>query len=244
METLIKHSIKGYLYENNLTNDPDDYVARVSSERTLNTGDICLSAEVRGGADISADTMKRGVDLFLKEMAYQLCDGYSVNTGYFTAGVQIKGVFNSPNESFDRDKHNIYFMFNQGDVLRKELEDIDVDIMGVADTGCEIQKVTDVKSGSVNNLITPNRNLRIKGNKVKLDGTDEQVGVYFIKIADKTRIKVDPSDIVNNNPSELLIVVPALESAEYKLEVVTQFSGSVLLKEPRKDVFEKILTVE
>lgn len=101
-------------------------------------------------------------------MAYQLCDEHSVNTGYFTANTLIKGVFNSPSEIFTTDKHSIIFQFNQGETLRKELPSIQVEMKGVADSSLSIEQVTDVKTASVNDLLTPNRNLKIKGYKLKL----------------------------------------------------------------------------
>ncbi len=112
----ILHKIKAYLYDNYLTKDnPNDYIARVSSERSLNIEEICLSAVMRGGADVSASAMKHAAELFLKEMAYHLlCDGYSVNTGYFTASALIRGVFDSPSEDFTQGMHAILFRFNQG----------------------------------------------------------------------------------------------------------------------------------
>ena len=82
----ILHKIKAYLYENLLTKDnPNDYIARTVSERSLSVKQICEAAVNRGGADVSAPAMEHATELFLKEMAYQLCDGYSINTGYFTA---------------------------------------------------------------------------------------------------------------------------------------------------------------
>ena len=74
----------------------------------------------RGGAPSTAEAMEHNVALFLKEMSYQLMDGYSVNTGYFTANAQVRGVFDSRSETFDSAKHSILFRFNQGDLLRKE----------------------------------------------------------------------------------------------------------------------------
>ncbi|MDR3308371.1 MAG: hypothetical protein LBS80_00255, partial [Tannerella sp.] len=126
METIL-HRIKAYLYDNALTKDnPNDFIARVSAERSLSVKDICESATNRGDADISASAMEHGANLWLKEMAYQLCDGYSVNTGWFTASVHIKGVFNSPNEHFNPEKHTVLFEFQQGSQLRKELENVSV----------------------------------------------------------------------------------------------------------------------
>jgi hypothetical protein len=243
----ILHRIKAYLYDNTLTKDnPDDYIARVSSERSLGVKDICESATSRGGADVSATAMEHAVNLFLKEMGYQLCDGFSVNTGWFTASVHIRGVFDSPDEKFDPQKHTILFEFHQGAQLRKELDSVDIQILGVADISLSITQVTDVKTGSVNDIITPNRNLRIHGHKLKIAGEKKTNGVYFINQDTKESTKVDDSDIVTNNPSELIVVIPALAAGTYKVKVTTQFSENTqhFLKEPRTAIFDKILTVE
>lgn len=89
----ILHKIKAYLYDNLLTKyNLNDYIARTMSERSLNVKQICEAAVNRGGADVSTAAMEHATSLFLKEMAYQLCDAYSINTGFFTASEQIRGV--------------------------------------------------------------------------------------------------------------------------------------------------------
>ena len=130
-----RHTIKAYLYDNLLTPDPNDFTARVSSERSLSVADICHSAATRGGADVSDAAMSHAVKLFLKEMAYRLCDGFAVNTGYFTAMPVVRGVFLNPNETFDPQRHTLQFQFTQGELMRREIEDVEVKIMGVAETG-------------------------------------------------------------------------------------------------------------
>lgn len=239
------HKIKAYLYDNLLTKDnPNDYIARTVSERSLNIKQICESAVSRGGADVSASAMQHSTELFLKEMSYQLCDGYSVNTGYFTASTQIRGVFDSPTETYNPAKHSILFQFNQGEKLRSEIPTIEVSILGVAEAFSAILQVTDVKSGSVNDLLTPERNLKINGYKLKIAGDNSANGIFFVNADTSERTAVDSTDMVINNPSELVVVIPALSAGTYKLEVVSQFSGgNVLLKEPRTAVFDKNLTV-
>ena len=106
-----RHKIRAYLYDNALTDNPNDFVARVQSERSLNVKDVCQTAATRGGADISAASMEHAVNLWLKEMAYLLCDGFSVNTGWFSANANIKGVFNSPTENFDPKKHTLIYSY-------------------------------------------------------------------------------------------------------------------------------------
>ena len=45
----VLHTIKAWLYDNVLTENQNDYAARVSAERTLSVRDICESAAARGG---------------------------------------------------------------------------------------------------------------------------------------------------------------------------------------------------
>ena len=240
----ILHTIKAYLYDNVLTTDnPNDFIARVSSERSLGVKQICETASSRGGADVSAAAMEHAVELFLKEMSYQLCDGYAVNTGYFTTTAQIRGVFDSAAETFNAEKHNLFFQFIQGEKLRTEIPAIKVDILGTANSSALILQVTDVKTGSVNELLTPGRNLKIQGTKIKVVGDNPSIGVFFVNTSTNARTKVDASDMVVNNPSELIVLIPTLPAGSYKLEVVTQYMGTGLLKEPRTAELDRVLTV-
>ena len=106
-----------------------------------------------------------------------------------------------------------------------------------------INEVFDVKSVSVNDLITPNRNLKIRRYKVKIAGDKPANGIIFVNLANNERIKVDVSDIATNNPSELIIVTQPLNAGTYQAEITSQFSSGVLLKEPRVFLFDKVLTV-
>jgi len=240
-----RHTIKAYLYDNLLTPDPNDFVARVSSERSLSVADICHSAATRGGADVSDAAMSHAVELFLKEMAYRLCDGFAVNTGYFTAMPVVRGVFLNPNETFDPQRHTLQFQFTQGELMRREIEDVEVKIMGVAETGLYIGQVEDMKSRTVNEVLTPGFNLRVTGTKLRVVGDKPGVGIFFRETVTNTATKVDEGDIVVNNPSELMIIIPALPAGTYQLEVTTQYStGNKLLKEVRSAVFDRPLTVK
>jgi hypothetical protein len=52
MSTL-HHTIENYLYNNMLTGNPNDDIARVSPERPPNVQQVCITAMTRGGTDIS-----------------------------------------------------------------------------------------------------------------------------------------------------------------------------------------------
>jgi hypothetical protein len=165
--------------------------------------------------------------------------------GWFMASPHIKGVFDSPAEKFNPEKHRITFEFQQGAVLRRETEGVTVEILGVADASLTIAQVTDVRTGSVNDLLTPGRNLRIAGHKLKIAGNTPSPGGYFINQTTQERTRVEVQDIVTNNPSELMIVIPELAKGTYLLEVITQYStGGNLLKEPKTATLERTLTVQ
>jgi len=239
----VRHNIKVYLYDSFLTNNPNDLTAKVVSERTLNISEICRTAVGRGGAPSTAAAMEHNVALFLEEMAYQLMDGYSVNTGYFTANAQVRGVFSHAKEKFDPAKHSVLFRFNQGDTLRKELPNIDVQVMGMGETGIVISHVVDNKTGSVNDLLTPGGTLKIRGGKLKIAGDNPMVGISFENEAGNAT-RLEPNDLIVNNPSELMVHIPNLESGKYRLTICTQFTGGAsLLKEPRMTVYDKTFSV-
>ena len=131
--------------------------------------------------------------------------------------------------------------------LREAMKAATVVVQGVATSGTVINKVQDMYSDEENGIITPNRNLKIFGQRLKIVGENPaDVGVWFIKSDDETaRVKVDERDIIDNNPSQLTVVTPALAAGEYYVEVATQYSkGATLLKEPRTFRFELPLTVE
>jgi hypothetical protein len=51
--------------------------------------------------------------------------------------------------------------------------------------------VVDVKSGLVNKSLTPGKNIRIIGHKLKIDGPDPSNGIYFIPEAGEGTICVN-----------------------------------------------------
>jgi hypothetical protein len=243
-----QHIIEGELYENPLTDDPNDFVARVKSNRSLRLADICKSAAERNkDATMSAAAMESAVNTVFDEMIYRLCDGFSINTGLFIAAPHIRGVFHSPDEQFDPTKHRFLFELQQGADLRKEIESVDVQIRGMAAGKAHIAQVFDVGSQTTNDQLTRGNNLRVNGREIKLAGEHTDVGIYFVSQdagSFGTRIKVEPSAIVVNNPSELIFINPWFNEMTYHLEVVTQFSGTArLLNEPRSIVLERLLTV-
>ena len=240
----ILHKIRAYLYKYTLNKEDEEYVARAAMERSLGIKEICESAVARGGANTTPGAMRHNVEMFLEEMTYLLCDSYSVNLGYFTAKVNIKGKFNKTDTTFDPQRHSLYFTLCQGELMSKHIDRVDVRLMGLAKCGAIIDQVTDVKSGSVNGILTPGRNLKIRGQKIKLAGDDAAVGIYFHNIDTGAVVKIDDRSVVVNSCAGMIIDIPPLTAGSYHLEILTQYSGSFILKTPRSAFFDRPLVVE
>ena len=239
---LYNNSIKASLYANEATDTEtrEGMTAIVNSENPLKIKDICISATNKRGADISTATMEYAVNLWFREMANVLCKGFSIDTGWFNVSPNIMGTFENTNEKFDKEKHAIFFDFQQGALIRSAVKAVKVEITGETYTKLAVVKVKDMKSGSVNDLITPKRNLKISGYKLIITEDNKDNGVWFVNQKTKKRTEAFNSEIIKNTYEELIIAVPQLEQGKYKLEVTVGCNG----KTTETTVFNKILTVE
>jgi hypothetical protein len=221
-----------------------NFIGRITGKQLLSIRDVCEMARNRGGSDIMPSAMEHAVELFLREMVYDMCDGYSVNLKWFLASAGLRGTFASRDELFDQAKHKLMFDFQQGAELRRELENLNAEIVGQADVGPRIHMITDKRTGSVDQLLTPSRNAVIRGRRIKITGSDPSVGIRFHSQDDPSAVyPVAPGDIVSNKPTELMIVTPDLPPGYYKLEISTQYIRKKFLKEPRSVMFDTILQV-
>jgi len=239
------HTIKAVLYPNLLKNNEGTYKAQTIAYQTLGIKDICNSLTNKTGVGVDSDTLEYHAKLFLEEMGELLTDGFTINTGYFTASAKIKGSFNNKNDKFEAERHGVTFKFTQGSVMRKKAVETQAEILHIASVNYGIQHVQDNHSGSENDLLTPSNALKIKGVNLKLIGTHPDVGVYFINEATGTRIKVATEDVVINQNSRLLILIPPLEAGSYRLEHITQYAGKgTPLLQPRSSMFACSLRIK
>jgi hypothetical protein len=104
----------------------------------------------------------------------------------------------------------------------------------------QILEVTDSVTGKVNTTLTSSGAAKIQGVGIKLTGEKAEVGVYFVS---DTGTDIKAATIVENKPSQLIVLIPALTPGVYKIKVVTHFNAGRELKDPRATIYEKPLTV-
>jgi len=156
-------------------------------------------------------------------MAYQLCDGFAVNTGWFLVQQVIGGLFETPDEGFDPQKHRLGFRFRAGPLLRRLAENAEIVMEGGADKGL-IDCFTDLESGSVNETVTPGGLFSVAGRRIKVAGGGPDCGVWFVSREDPARRHKVTRALAGNSGSKVSGLVPALPAGEYGVEIVTCYT--------------------
>jgi hypothetical protein len=238
------HRVRAKLYPNYLSGVEGAYIARTDDEASLNIEQVCSELKNRGGFTGSYDDLVGHVKQFFDEAAYQLCDGFSINTGYFSLHPKIGGTFNTAGETVDAKTHPVSFAFRIRTPLRDLTKHIEILVEGIADTSGYIGQIQDMDSETIDQELTPGGNAVIWGDKIKVEGDDDSVGAFFVNTADGNRVKVE-KHFAENRSGKVIVVVPSdIVAGTYRLEIVTQFShSSILLKEPRTIIFKVDLTV-
>jgi hypothetical protein len=232
----VLHRIRIKLYRNFIQKIPGAYIARTNNEASLTIEQVCGILKNRGGFSGSYDDLIANIHKYYEEVAYQLCDGYAVNNGYYTVYPNIGGTFNSAKETHDHKLHPISFRFAMRAKLRRLIRGIIVDVDGVADTACYIATFTDYEENSANAYFLPGNQFSIQGHQIKIAGDDPGNGVYFVPVDDPSKaVKVER--LAKNSPSEVTGIAPNTNFTNNRIEIRTQFSSSkTLLKAPRSIV--------
>lgn len=229
------------LYDNTLTEKEGDYVARPRINGTLYNADIARRI-VDKRTEYRPETIENILNLADDEKSRAIAGGMSVVDGVGQYLAQIKGVFDKATDPFDRKKHTLVVAYTSGKTLRKRLQEAEVVTNGAAVVGPVIGGLTDGVTGKDEGTFTPGMPVVVSGANIKIAGTNEANGFYFIPVAkDSTPVKA--TVIVHNNPSQLTVVVPAnLPTGDYYISVTTQYGRTANVKEPRTYKFPVLLS--
>ncbi|MBR8534215.1 DUF4469 domain-containing protein [Carboxylicivirga sediminis] len=230
------------LFDLRVTDDPTDSYGRVRSKGKLNNPGIAARIK-KEGSEYQLESIVEVLNRADRIKAEGLAAGYSISTPFMHARLGITGVFYG--SSYDPNQQKLGARFTPASQTRELINNTKVNVLGQAKTGIVMLSATDSLTGAVNSTITPNNVLVIKGERLQIESDEanaDKVGVFFISNADGTSTKA--TQIISNKNKELIVMVPALAPGDYELQVVTQVSRGSLLKEPREEQLETILTVE
>lgn len=229
--------LKAWIRKNLLTEDPNDYTAVVSINGSVGMNEI-VDELVKEGMEVKRETVIDILTRFNRKTAELVVSGYNVNTGLVYMRPIIKGVFYG--KTWNPEVNSVYVAINQGVDLRAAIAETTVEILGEQSDPIEILSLTDTTTGKTDGTLTKGRNAELKGSYLKIDGESPDCGITFRNTATQDITKLAAGDIVLNEPSRLLLFVPAtLVAGEYELTVATQYTkGKYTLKEPRSVTFD------
>jgi hypothetical protein len=236
---------KIWLKPNLLTQeDNNDYIAEVSTVgNTKRNEDIARLIE-EDGTEVRYDTL---LDILNRRDRIEkrlIQEGNSVQSGNVRLAPRITGKWIGGTANFNPENNKITIDATITNDLRTGLEEVGTETLGVKNNGAYIGLVTDLFTKMTDGTITPNEEIRIDGDKIKILPEDTPAyNVFFI--ADDGTEHVPGRSPIENSPKKVVIRVPALPAGEYTLRIVTRFSsGTTLLRnDPRIIDFDQKLTV-
>ncbi|GHV76375.1 hypothetical protein AGMMS49942_11960 [Spirochaetia bacterium] len=224
------------LYPSYLPGQETTFLARDDDEASLSIEETCAALINRGGYPGKLDELVSAVKQFIQELVYQLCSGFSVNTGFFSIHLKIGGSWANVSEPFDPIKHPIGLTLYTHHALREILKHITVEIDGLAPMSAWIAEVIDADTGSVNSGLNPDGDFIIKGHNIKVTKEETGCGLFLLGpiLPDTVLDETPVTRFAENTAGKVIARTPSWTApGEYKLVIRTKFSGGVNLKEMR-----------
>ena len=220
----VMHSINIRLYPNFLPGQEQTFLARTVNDASLGIKDICTSLVKRGGFKGDFKELVNNVMRYHDEVIYKLCDGYAVNTGYYTIYPNVGGTFNGERDKPEPKKNPLTIRFQPLKPLRNIAKKIRIVNQGFASTSASISEYIDTDENAVNSILVPGNAFIITGDKIKISAEDPDSGVFFVHKDDPEQA-VKAVRIIENNPSKVIGIAPDV-GFDCRVEVRTRFTGS------------------
>jgi len=232
-------TLKYSLEENRLTERPDDYSAQTYASGSFDMEAIINRMLSRGTLVTRTDVIAV-MNNFQETLVDIILEGGMINTPIFNTAFSISGVFESPLDSFDGNRHKLNVNLTKGTLLRDAEKKVKFEKTTASVPQPTIQEVRDSVSGSVNEMLTPRGVIEVYGYNLKIIGDDPTCGIWFV-FGENDEYKADI--MIENKPSKIIAMIPDLPGGECRIKIVTQYSGSVLLKTPKVCTYPKIFNV-
>ncbi len=220
----------------------DKYLAQAENVHSYELEEI-LQLMNKEESVLNPGLSRLALSTFTKVMAGIVEEGGAINLPFFKMYPTITGTFDSPETPFTQGEHQVQMSLNLSKELQEVLPNVKVQKEIFTPSLPIINKILDTSSGSKNGNISAGGAIKISGSRLKIKGSDSNNGVYFVAEDGSNQTKVTTA-LIQNRPSEIIVNVPNFNVGDkYTLKVVTQYSGSSMLKNPRTGTSNIVLTV-
>lgn len=208
--------IKFYLQPNPITPDPNDQVARVSTNVTLTEDDI-IKACLKRGTTLTEPDLRATINLLFTVISDEVADGNSVVTRLANIRPSITGLFSSATDTFDSARHSKRATLSAGTMLYDKMQQAKVEKISSGMPSPDLQEFLNVKSGTTNNLLTPGSIGQLVGSELKFNPANAEEGIY---LTHETGTETKITELAIRTEGKLLFTIPTgLVTGGYEIEV-------------------------
>lgn len=228
------------LHDNQLTERPDDFTAVAHSKISYNKEEFIDLMLDRGTLLTRTDVLAvfNGMEETAKAV---LRNGEQINLPLFNASFSISGVFEGAMDTFDSNRHKVKINITKGTLVRDVEKEVKLTKVNASSPQPQILEVKDSVSGQTDSTLTPNGVVVLNGINLRISGDSALCGLSFV---DEAGVETKATTIVQNKPSTVIAIIPALAKGGYRVKLGTQFSsGGRDKKEPSTTIYSKLLQV-
>ncbi|MDR3114144.1 MAG: DUF4469 domain-containing protein, partial [Treponema sp.] len=199
---------KVWLTPNRITKDvKNDFIAEVSTAgATLRNQDIAARI-VAERSELRLETILNILTARDEIIRKALIQGTAVQDGCMRIAPRVSGSWLGPSRIFDPQVHKLGFDASPTVELRAALETVGLEILGEKETSGFITLVTDTATGKTDGTITPDEDLLVTGDKLKIAPEEESgLGVFFVDSQGAEHPLTHK--ITENLPKKLIFRVP------------------------------------
>lgn len=193
------------------------YYGRINNAGTLSTRRIARRI-ADGRTDLRPETIEHVMNLALQEIADALACGRCVDLGIGSLRPTLSGTFDSPYQSFDPERHSIGLTFVPSDKMNRQLRQADITTSPATDA-TYITDIYDALTQTTNQTISASNPVRISGLRLRIVGSDPQVGLYFVH---SNGLQYPAEHIATNTNRQLLVLAPSMPEGTCQIRIVTQ----------------------
>jgi hypothetical protein len=231
-----------YLKQNELTEDPNDYIAVVFQTDVVTEAEMARDISQTVGG-VTEGQVAQVIDAYNKRVGAHLEAGRSVKTGLYSTHFSIGGKFSGPDADYNPAINTVNIHVKLNPTLIAAAKRAPKQKHAGIVNGPVIDAVIDLSTGAANATLHPGTNASLVGNRFKIVGPAATNGLAFLD-ADGDPIDVPMAAISVNNPKTITFIVPNLTPGVYTIRVTTQYSASTKLYDtPRSYTFPGTITI-
>lgn len=225
------------LRPNRFTENPNDQTASVEHAGTA-TIDTIIDRMVAEGGAIKESEARSNILEFFKATNYYLSQGYTISLDYFKARFSISGVFTDTNDTFDANRHQLNIKMSAGKFLKEVVGNVPLNKVKGSTVSINIDRVQDYMSKTNDDVLTSGGMVRILGDRLFIDTSDDNQGVFLIA-EDRTETKIEFLQQISYG--ELMVQIPmGLAAGTYRLEIRSIIRGQTSLSKGLVDDLEVV----